>query len=636
PNLLTRDIGRIFFGRDLQCAQCHDHPLVDDYLQSDYQGLLAFVAPGYIKTVNKPGPPDKEGKPGKPVAVKIYAEKDGNDISFESVFVKDTKHRTGPRLVGEKSMLEPDRMPTSGSVKTRPLHSRRQMMAIHATDGSNRAFNENIANRLWGMMMGRGLVDPPDFHHRDNPPSRPRLMRELGERMVAMKFNMKEFLVQVALSKAYQRIYDLPRIPNLDSEVKIEKEKLQAALVELEKKIHKAREHYDLAADQWQEKEARYIPAALEVEKLRKEYATLDSQTGKLKAAWEAGRKQAESEVNVVQELTRAVGPLAKAVEIVKDGDVQALQKRVREKLEKLKASSKAKMAKNADAEKKYKASQLKWEASKKGLKQGYANRLPLRQALAEAEKPVRLHRSNVADLVSLRTTMQSRLATLEKLLEFSKLNEEVNVAKGSSGEPSEELVFRRNRIEDSLVVRLSRSHVLSLLRPLTPEQYCWSTLRVTGVYQRYFAGEEAKLRKKFSLPSGAQLTRDQLRQVEEATFNVLKGHLQNFVRYYGAGAGQPQGDFFATADQALFAVNGSTLNSYVNPASGNVTDRMIKAGDHRVAAEELYLAVLSRMPDDEEIGQIAAYLESSDRNKEAARELVWSLLNSAEFRFNH
>src|SRR5262245_10094511 len=25
PNVLTRDIGRIFFGRDMQCAQCHDH-----------------------------------------------------------------------------------------------------------------------------------------------------------------------------------------------------------------------------------------------------------------------------------------------------------------------------------------------------------------------------------------------------------------------------------------------------------------------------------------------------------------------------------------------------------------------------------------------------------------------------------
>src|SRR5262249_27780802 len=33
PNLLTRDVSRMFLGRDIQCAQCHDHPLIDDYKQ---------------------------------------------------------------------------------------------------------------------------------------------------------------------------------------------------------------------------------------------------------------------------------------------------------------------------------------------------------------------------------------------------------------------------------------------------------------------------------------------------------------------------------------------------------------------------------------------------------------------------
>src|SRR5688572_33474647 len=43
PNLVTRDIGRLVFGMDLQCCQCHDHPLIDDYYQDDYYGLFAFV-----------------------------------------------------------------------------------------------------------------------------------------------------------------------------------------------------------------------------------------------------------------------------------------------------------------------------------------------------------------------------------------------------------------------------------------------------------------------------------------------------------------------------------------------------------------------------------------------------------------
>jgi len=45
PHAIARDIGRVFFGRDMQCAQCHDHPQIDDYHQLDYHGILAFVSP---------------------------------------------------------------------------------------------------------------------------------------------------------------------------------------------------------------------------------------------------------------------------------------------------------------------------------------------------------------------------------------------------------------------------------------------------------------------------------------------------------------------------------------------------------------------------------------------------------------
>ena len=32
-NLIARDVGRLFFGRDFQCAQCHDHPYVEEWKQ---------------------------------------------------------------------------------------------------------------------------------------------------------------------------------------------------------------------------------------------------------------------------------------------------------------------------------------------------------------------------------------------------------------------------------------------------------------------------------------------------------------------------------------------------------------------------------------------------------------------------
>jgi len=49
---MTRDIGRLFFGMDMQCNQCHDHPVIDDYKIGDYYGLRAFVARTYV-FVNK-------------------------------------------------------------------------------------------------------------------------------------------------------------------------------------------------------------------------------------------------------------------------------------------------------------------------------------------------------------------------------------------------------------------------------------------------------------------------------------------------------------------------------------------------------------------------------------------------------
>ena len=53
-NLVTRDISRKFFGMDLQCAQCHDHPTIDDFYQRDYYGIYAFLSRSYIFQ------PDKE------------------------------------------------------------------------------------------------------------------------------------------------------------------------------------------------------------------------------------------------------------------------------------------------------------------------------------------------------------------------------------------------------------------------------------------------------------------------------------------------------------------------------------------------------------------------------------------------
>jgi hypothetical protein len=50
-----------------------------------------------------------------------------------------------------------------------------------------------------------------------------------------------------------------------------------------------------------------------------------------------------------------------------------------------------------------------------------------------------------------------------------------------------------------------------------------------------------------------------------------------------------------------------------------------------------MYLSVLTRKPSDAERQDVAAYLQDLKQNRAAAvQELVWALMSSSEFRFNH
>jgi len=105
----------------------------------------------------------------------------------------------------------------------------------------------------------------------------------------------------------------------------------------------------------------------------------------------------------------------------------------------------------------------------------------------------------------------------------------------------------------------------------------------------------------------------------------------------YAASAGQPQTDFFATADQALFATNGGLVNAWLAPAAGNVTDRVVREPSSEKGAVDLYLTLLGRQPNAQESAEMIQALNEAGPNKAAvAQELAWGLLTSVEFRFNH
>jgi len=196
---LVRDVGRLFLGIDVQCAQCHDHLFIDDYKQDYYHGLFAFVGQTSIRTDVKfpavaPRPLDKK-------------------VEFMSVFVREPR-ATGPKLPGghevelpllakgEEFEQPPDRKKNFPGV---PKFHTLRILAEQLPRPENALFTRNIANRLWWLLMGRGLVDPLDLHHAGNPPSHPELLDLLAEELAAHQFDMRWLLGQVARSRAYQR-----------------------------------------------------------------------------------------------------------------------------------------------------------------------------------------------------------------------------------------------------------------------------------------------------------------------------------------------------------------------------------------------------------------------------------------------
>jgi len=176
---VTQDIARIFLGQDIMCAQCHNHPSIDSYTQQDYFGIFSYV----------------QEKPDKA------------NSEFESVF-EPGKQTTGPRLPGGTEIDVPkfEKGQETEAAKFRP----RLMLARDLPSDANPAFVRTSVNRLWAMLLGRGLIHPPHLDHPANPPSHPELFTRLQQEFTSSKFNTRQLLREIILSKAYQRSSRLP------------------------------------------------------------------------------------------------------------------------------------------------------------------------------------------------------------------------------------------------------------------------------------------------------------------------------------------------------------------------------------------------------------------------------------------
>ena len=194
---LTNDTARVFFGVEISCAKCHDHPLVFDWTQHHYYGMESFFSRTYAK------------RSGSELELR---EKDGGDVSFvdrageqhtakvmflSGRVVDEPDLSLDPRLQDRKKQAE-----KQGSYLP-PGFSRREQLVASALE-QREFFSRAVVNQVWNNLLGRGFVSPVDQMHSENPPSVEGVLEWLADDLSSHHYDLNRLIAGIVGSRAYQ------------------------------------------------------------------------------------------------------------------------------------------------------------------------------------------------------------------------------------------------------------------------------------------------------------------------------------------------------------------------------------------------------------------------------------------------
>lgn len=180
PADVTTFLSQIFLGVRLECAKCHHHPN-EKWSQDDFYQFAAFF--GQIK------------RKGQGIST---------PISGEAEFIFFTPGSTGEvRHPLTNEIMHPK--PLDGALEKIDLdQDPRQLLADWVCNPNNPYFPRATANRIWGELMGRGIVHPVDDFRASNPPTNEPLLDALAKNLVENHYDLKHLIRTIMQSRVYQ------------------------------------------------------------------------------------------------------------------------------------------------------------------------------------------------------------------------------------------------------------------------------------------------------------------------------------------------------------------------------------------------------------------------------------------------
>ncbi len=193
-------------GIQIQCAQCHDHPIAPEIEQRHYWGLVAFFNRSQVINTKK-GQRISESAIGGFINFKTLSgdEKPAELIFYDAPLIQEMRPKKGEKEKDDTSkyIVAPPRKGVTPDSEAVPKFSRRQKLYDDVIS-EHPLLAKAFVNRVWAHLFGRGLVHPVDKIDSAHPPSHPDLFEFLAADFKASDFDVKRLIRSILKSRAYQ------------------------------------------------------------------------------------------------------------------------------------------------------------------------------------------------------------------------------------------------------------------------------------------------------------------------------------------------------------------------------------------------------------------------------------------------
>jgi hypothetical protein len=180
-------VAQVFLGTRLQCAKCHNHPF-ERWTQNEYYGWAALFARIDYKIIKNERRDDLDKHEFNGEQIVLYSDKGEVPLPMRG------GGPAKPKFLGDLDAPGPAK---DGQDRLTPL-------AHWLTQSDHPQFARVHANRIWGQLLGRGLVDPIDDFRANNPPSHPELLERLTTELVESRFDLAHLVRGIVGSRTYQ------------------------------------------------------------------------------------------------------------------------------------------------------------------------------------------------------------------------------------------------------------------------------------------------------------------------------------------------------------------------------------------------------------------------------------------------